>query len=91
MDVVNNESASRFEVDLDGQVGVADYRRSGDRIEFTHTEVPPSLRGRGVGEALAREALEHARREGLEVVPTCRFIAGYIDRHPEYQDLVAGR
>lgn len=91
MDVVNNEKKSRFEVEVEGKMGVADYRRSGERIEFTHTEVPESLQGQGVGKALAREALEHARREGLEVVPTCRFIAGYIDRHPEYQDLVASR
>ena len=91
MDVVNNERKSRFEVEVDGKMGVADYRRTGDRIEFTHTEVPESLRGQGAGKALAREALEYARREGLEVVPTCRFIAGYIERHPEYQDLVAAR
>ena len=89
MDVVNNEKKSRFEVEVEGKLGVADYRRSGNRIEFTHTEVPESLEGQGVGSALARAGLEHARREGLEVVPTCRFIAGYIERHPEYADLVA--
>ena len=91
MDVVNNEKKSRFEVEVEGKVGVADYRRSGNTIEFTHTEVPKSLEGQGVGSALAREGLEHARREGLEVVPSCRFIAGYIERHPEYADLVAAR
>ncbi|HUG41502.1 MAG TPA: GNAT family N-acetyltransferase [Longimicrobiales bacterium] len=91
VEVVNNERKSRFEAEVEGKVAVADYRRAGDRIEFTHTEVPEALRGKGVGEALAREGLEHARREALDVVPTCRFIAEYIDRHPEYQDLVAER
>lgn len=89
MNVLNNERKSRFEVEVDGQMGVADYRLRGDRIEFTHTEVPPSLRGEGVAQALAREGLEHARREGLEVVPTCQFIRGYIEKHPEYRELVA--
>lgn len=91
VEVVNNERKSRFEAEVEGHIGVADYRRTGNRIEFTHTEVPEALRGAGVAKALAREGLEHARRNGLEVVPTCRFIAGYIDRHPEYQDLVAAR
>ena len=91
MDVVNNERKSRFEIEVEGEMGVADYRRRGERIEFTHTEVPESLRGQGVGEALARGALEEAKREGLEVVPTCKFIRSYIDRHPEFQDLLAGR
>lgn len=90
MNVVNNEKESRFQVELDGEVAVAEYQRSGDRMEFTHTKVPESLAGQGVGSALAREGLEHARREGLEVVPTCQFIASYFDRHPEYQELLAG-
>lgn len=90
MKVVNNERESRFEVEVDGEMGVAEYQRSGDRIEFTHTKVPESLAGQGVGSALAREGLEHARREGLEVVPTCQFIASYIDRHPQYLELLGG-
>jgi uncharacterized protein len=90
MDVVNNERESRFEVEVEGELAVAEYSRSGGRIEFTHTKVPESLEGEGVGSVLAREGLDHARREGLEVVPTCHFIASYIDRHPEYQELVAG-
>lgn len=89
MDVVNNEQESRFEVEVEGELAVADYRLTGDRIQFTHTEVPQSLKGQGVGSALAREGLEHAKREGLEVVPTCQFIASYIERHPEYQELLA--
>lgn len=89
MNVVDNEKESRYEVEVDGEIAVADYRKSGDRIEFTHTKVPESLEGQGVGSALARAGLEHARREGLAVVPTCPFIASYIDRHPEYQELLA--
>lgn len=90
MDVVNNERESRFEVEVDGELAVTEYSQAGDRIEFTHTKVPESLEGEGVGSALARAGLDHARSEGLEVVATCHFISSYIDRHPEYQDLVAG-
>jgi predicted GNAT family acetyltransferase len=89
MDVVNNERESRFEVEVDGELAVADYKQTDGWIEFTHTKVPESLEGEGVGSALARTGLDHARSEGLAVVATCHFISSYIERHPEYQDLLA--
>ena len=69
-------------------VAVAYYYPHGDAIVFTHTEVPPALEGQGIGGELVRYALENVRRQGLAVLPQCRFIAGYIRRHPEYLDLV---
>jgi uncharacterized protein len=91
-EVVDVPEASRYELRLDGRlIGLAAYRRRDGRIAFTHTEVDESCEGRGFGSRLAAEALEAARREGLEVVPLCPFIAYYIEQHPEYQDLVAAR
>ena len=69
-------------------VAAAYYHRRGNAIVLTHTEVPPALEGRGIGGALARYALDDARRRGLAVRPQCPFIASYIRRHPEYLDLV---
>jgi predicted GNAT family acetyltransferase len=86
--VVDNAAASRFELVVDGHVAFAEYRLAPHRIVFTHTEVPGALRGRGVGTALARGALDAARDRGLAVVPMCPFIAAYIRSHPEYRDLV---
>ena len=86
--VVNNESAGRFEIDIEGQLAVSKYRRRDNKIVFTHTEVPEEFEGRGIGNKLAVAALDFARREGLRVVPRCRFIAAFIERHSEYQDLV---
>ena len=59
-----------------------------DRIVFVHTEVLPEFGGAGVGSALAAAALDEARRHGLAVIPQCPYIRGYIDRHPDYADLV---
>jgi hypothetical protein len=88
--VVDVPEASRYELLADGRmIGEAAYHRRGDRIAFTHTEVDESLEGRGLGSRLAATALEDARRQGLEVVPLCPFIARFIDRHPEFQDVVA--
>ena len=89
-EVVDAPEASRYELRLGGKlVGLAAYRRREGRIAFTHTEVDESCEGRGFGARLARFALEDARRQGLEVVPLCPFIAHYIERHPEYEQLVA--
>lgn len=88
VEVRHNEAASRFEAEVDGHLGVAEYRRDGQRIAFTHTEVPEELEGRGVAGQIVRVALDYARDQNLEVLPRCRFVAAYIRRHPEYQSLV---
>lgn len=88
--VTNNESESRFETTIDGIVAVASYDlEEGDRIVFTHTHVPGELSGRGIANELAKTGLDHARAKKLKVVPECSFIAKYIERNPEYRDLLA--
>jgi predicted GNAT family acetyltransferase len=86
--VRNNPDKGRFELDVDGELAVSNYRIRGDTIYFTHTEVPEAAAGRGIGNILARVALDYARANRLHVVPRCKFVAAFIRRHPEYQDLV---
>jgi uncharacterized protein len=88
-EVVDVPEQSRYELRLDGHlIGLAAYRRRDGRIAFTHTEVDESCEGRGFGSRLAAAALDDARRQGLEIVPLCSFIAHYVEQHPEYQELV---
>ena len=87
--VVHNEAAHRFEADLGGQVAVADYRRNGHMIYFTHTETPVAYRGRGIACQVVQRALEYAKAHELTVVPLCSFVASYIEEHPQYQALLA--
>ena len=70
-------------------LGVAAYQRRGDVLVFTHTEVDPDAGQSGLGGTLARAALDDVRSKGLGVVPQCSFVRGWIERHPEYADLVA--
>ena len=87
--VRNNTALSCFELDADGATAVANYRLAHGAITFTHTEVPPALRERGIGSRLVQGALEHARAQGVKVVPRCPFVRTYIAEHPEFQNLLA--
>ena len=82
--VTHDQAQSRFAAELDGETAVAEYQRAGKEVRFTHTEVPPAFEGRGVGSQLARTALDWAVAEQLAIVPHCRFIAAYVQRHPQY-------
>lgn len=79
----------QFVATVDGErAGYIDYSLAGKRMIFRHTEVLPEHEGEGVGGELARFALDSARARGIEVVPICPFVAGWIMRNPEYSDLV---
>jgi predicted GNAT family acetyltransferase len=85
---------SRYEaLEDDVLAGVAEYLRAerpeeGEVVVFTHTVVDADYEGRGVGGALARFALDDARRRGARVVAQCPFVRGWLERHPEYDELV---
>jgi len=89
VEVVEVPELRRFELRVDGErAGFAEYVLKGDRILFVHTEIDPRHEGKGYGSILARGALDAARERGQPVVPLCPFIAEWIERHPEYDDLV---
>lgn len=92
--VTHQPEQQRYVASLDGvEAGVAQYELVDDpaRVVFTHTVVDDGLGGNGIGSELARDALDDVRRAGeRSVVAQCSFIAGWIDEHPEYEDLVAG-
>ena len=88
--VRDNSAAHRFELVFDGTAAFIAYRKAADIVTLVHTEVPEALAGRGVGSKLAKGALELLKEAGAKVVPECPFVAAYIDKHPEFQALVAG-
>jgi predicted GNAT family acetyltransferase len=80
--------AGCFVIKKDGQLAVLEYQLADGKIIFTHTGVPDALGGKGIGSLLARAGLNYARTQSLTVVSLCSFITGYIQKHPEYQELV---
>ncbi len=80
---------SRYEIRVDGELaGFAEYERHHRSIAFTHTEIDPRFEGRGLASRLIAAALDDVRPSGAPVLPFCPFVRSFIERHPEYVDLV---
>ncbi len=87
--VTDNLAEHRYEVRVAGELaGFSEYALQPSSITFLHTEIDPRFEGRGIGSKLATAVLDDARAKKLRVVPLCPFIAAYIRRHPEYDDIV---
>jgi predicted GNAT family acetyltransferase len=87
--IVHNPEHRRFESGSGDRMSVLTYSLRPGSIAFLHAEVPPPLEGRGIAARITKTALDYARQNGLKVLPLCPYVAAYIRRHPEYQDLVA--
>lgn len=87
-DVVLDTANHRFELAVDGHMAVLEYRLEEGAMVITHTGVPEAIGGRGIAGVLTRAALEHARAQGLKVIPACAYAAAFIRRHGEYADLL---
>jgi len=86
--VRDDVAARRFELEVDGQIVFADYRRENGVLVIRYVEAPPALRGTGASGRLMRGMMDRARGEGLRVVPLCGYAASWIRAHKEYADLL---
>ena len=87
-EVRDNKAQSRFELDVDGGIAFASYRLTPSAVIITHTETPRAMRGRGVASELVEGALQLIRADGRKVIAGCSFVVDYLQRHPEYADMV---
>ena len=88
-DVRDNPERQRFELDVDGQVAFARYRREPGRLLIQHVEAPPALRGTGAASKLMDGIVELARAEGAKIAPLCSYAVAWMRRHDEHRDLLA--
>ncbi|MAN59663.1 MAG: GNAT family N-acetyltransferase [Flavobacteriaceae bacterium] len=87
--VIDNAGQKRYELNIDGNLAILEYIRATDAVYLTHTEVPSTLKGQGVGSSLVEQVLQLLREQNEKVVPLCPFVAGYIKRNPKYTSLLA--
>jgi predicted GNAT family acetyltransferase len=87
--VIDNSALQRFELQVGDQVAFAEYRLRPGLLIITHVETPPSLRGGGIAARVMKGVLDHARQDGIKVLPLCAYAEAYLQRHPEYRNLVS--
>jgi uncharacterized protein len=87
--VRDNHEQSRFELDLDGQIVFANYRRTGSTLAILHVEAPVPLRGTGAAGRLMQGIMEIARATGAKIAPHCGYASAWLRRHREYAELLA--
>jgi len=89
LDVRHDPELRRFVARVEGHACVCEYELEGKVMRIHYTGVPPAVGGRGIAAALVRVALDWARSQDLQVIPSCSYVAAYMRRHRETQDLLA--
>lgn len=90
MEVINNKKLFRFEASTgDGNLITMEYRWLKGSIVLMHTLVPASARGTGAGSEFVKQVLDrYVRDAGLKMIAYCPFVTAYLERHPEYAELL---
>ena len=89
-DVHHDHDARRLHTRVEGHEAELRYSLRDGRMVIDHTGVPDVIGGRGIAGILVKAALDLARARGWRVVPACSYSAAYVQRHPEYADLIEG-
>lgn len=87
--LIDNEEKKQYEFHVGEYIPKIEYIKTATgEIYLTHTEVPVALEGQGIGSQLIKKALVDIEEKGLRLVPLCPFVAGYIQKHPEWRRIV---
>lgn len=84
-----NEQHNQFEFHKEGHVAFLEYIKEGKKIYLTHTEAPKELQGTGAAGELVKNALQYSKENSLTVVPSCSYVANYVNKNTEWQDILS--
>ncbi len=88
--LTDNRELCQYEMLIDNNIARVRYKKVGtNEIILTHTEIPEALQGKGLGSILANKVLTRIKQENLKVTPLCPFMAAYIEKHPEWKEILA--
>lgn len=88
MKVIHDKVNNRFVINIDGLDSFVEYSLNEKEMNLYHTYTPPQLRGKGLAEKVVRTAIEYAKENSLKVIPSCSYVAVFMQRHPEYSELL---
>jgi len=89
MEVTHDIDKQKFYMVVDGLESHLEYARMNSILNLNHTYVPNELRGKGIAGKIVKAALTYAEENNLKIIPSCSYVADYIQRHKEYEFLVA--
>ena len=87
--IIENIERKRFETTVEDKVAFVEYIRAENKMYLTHTEVPSELGGKGIASKMVGKVLEIIKKEDRKLVPLCPFVASYLKKHPEWQEMLA--
>lgn len=79
-EVRHNPSERRFEIGTGESIAILEYLERPGAVVFTHTYVPPELRGGGIAHQLVAAGVTYARAQGKSIVPACSYVARWLER-----------
>ena len=86
--LIKNEAANRFEMNVDGNIALIEYRQLTGKIALLHTEVPTALEGKGAATAIIEKTLAWIEKNNFKLIPLCPLVVAYLKRHPEWKRIV---
>lgn len=89
MEVIHDIENQKFYVVVDGLESHLEYAKMNNVLNLNHTYVPNALRGKGIAGKIVKAALTYAEENNLKIIPSCSYVAAYIQRHTEYEALLA--
>jgi uncharacterized protein len=89
-ELAKNETANRFEMNVNGNIAIIEYKQYPVKIALLHTEVPPQLEGKGAATAIIEKTLAYIEKNDFKLIPLCPLVVAYIKRHPEWKRIIAG-
>lgn len=84
-----NKEQNQFELHKDGHVAFLEYIDEGNKIYLTHTEAPEALKGTGAAAELVENALQYSKENKLTVVPSCSYVAHYINKNEQWREVLS--
>jgi uncharacterized protein len=88
LELVKNETGNRFEMNVNGNIAIIEYKQYPGKIALLHTEVPAELEGKGAATAIIEKALAYLEKTDLKLIPLCPLVVAYIKRHPEWRKII---